>query len=363
METRVTRCCTTILRLCLGAVPLQVALAQQPAPEQPGRMAAGTGQTAVADTTLDRSRIESYVRVLKSELERSEARVSSATTNLLVLDRDIEARVSQIVALLSSVRDSADGPGSRMRKAKEDAIEGLKATAAYYAQERDRRTREMATGFARIDEDALARDVAALNARIETRVTQSLDLASSLVQHDEGAVRRYDDDDRFSRETDEFRKRQRDANASAKIKADLVDDLRASIAKLTRDAQSREADIRATRDEQKRARYAREIEGLRKVIQARHDQIAELLTAENPATRPIGSKGAFEMDQMIDEMTQELRRDFVRFKTLVGERDDARARVKPLLDRLERANAALAAMTDADAGGAAVPAAGDGAAK
>ncbi len=322
-----------------------------------------TGQTAVADAPLDRARIESYVRVLKSELERSEARVSSATTNLLVLDRDIEARVSQIVALLSSVRDSADGPGSRMRKAKEDALEGLKATAVYYAQERDRRKREMSTGLARIDEDGLARDVAALNARIETRVTQSLDLASSLVQHNEGAVRQYDDDDRFSRETDEFRKRQRDASASAKIKADLVADLRASIAKLTRDAQAREADTRATRDEQKRARYAREIESLRKVIQARHDQITELLTAEKPTTRPIGSKGAFEMDQMIDEMTQELRRDFVRFKTLVGERDEARARVKPLLDRLERANAALAAMADADAGGAAVPAASDGAAK
>jgi len=53
---------------------------------------------------------------------------------------------------------------------------------------------------------------------------------------------------------------------------------------------------------------------------------------------------------MLDEMTQELKRDFAKFKSLVNERDAARARVKPLKERMEKAAAMLEKM---DAGPAA----------
>jgi len=49
-------------------------------------------------------------------------------------------------------------------------------------------------------------------------------------------------------------------------------------------------------------------------------------------------------------MTQELKRDFAKFKSLVNERDAARARVKPLKERMEKAAAMLEKM---DAGPAA----------
>jgi uncharacterized coiled-coil DUF342 family protein len=191
--------------------------------------------------------------------------------------------------------------------------------------------------------------VAALNARIESRVTQSLDIAASLVQHEEGRTDKYQDSDTDnSVETREFRKAEKDASASAKVKADLAADLGASIAKLERDIRAREAELKTSADPQRQAQLSQDIETMRQTIEARRNQAEALVTAAKPATRAVGSAGAFEMDKMLDEMTLELKRDFAKFKSLVAERDAALARVKPLKVRLEDATAAIEARRTSD---------------
>lgn len=311
---------------------------------------AATGQSASASAAADRAQLENYIRVLDGELERSEARVASLTAQLVALDQDIESRVGRLVSLLSSVRDSADGSGIRIRQAKEDALAGLKSAALYYAQERDRRKAQIGSAYAPIAADELSNDVAALNARIELRITQSLDIAESLVQHQEGPTGRYQDSDAY--ESAEYRKLERDAGASVKMKTDLVASLRASIDKLSRETEAREVQLRATTDPQKQAQLTRENADARRTIEARRDQIEELLSGSKPATRPVGSKGAFELDKMLREMASELKSDFSKFKGLVVDRDMARARVKPLKERLAKVQAALDAMPTG-AGGAA----------
>jgi hypothetical protein len=301
-----------------------------------------TGPQAGVSAEMDRAQLETYVNVLKGELERAEARVVAVTAQLATLDADIESRMNRIVSLLSSVRDSADAPGSRMRKAKEEALAGLKASAVYYAQQRDMRKKAMGDSFAQIDDEALARDVAALNARIETRVTQALDIASSLAQQEEGRVDRHETTDTdYSSETREYRRVQSDARASAIVKTELVGTLRASIDKLSRDVKAREADLRVTTDAQRQAQLAEDIKTMNQTIDIRRTQIENLLTAPKPSTRSVGGKAAFEMDKMLDEMALELKADFAKFKHLVNEGDAARARLKPLKERLEKATALL----------------------
>jgi hypothetical protein len=325
-----------IILLGAGLLLLRPAAAQE----------AATGQPAVVSAQVDRAQLENYVRVMKGELERAEARAKAVTAQLVSLDDDIESRMNHIVSLLASVRDSADGPNSRMRKAKEEALAGLKAGAVYYAQQRDLRKKEMGNSLARIDDEALARDVAALNARIEMRVTQSLDIAASLVQQEEGRVDRYQNAETdYSSETREYRKVQRDARASVKIKTDLVAVLRASIEKLSRDVKAREDDLKMTADPQRQAQLTEDIKTMRQTIEVRRGQIEDLMAAPKPSTRPVGGKAAFEIDKMLDEMAIELRSDFAKFKHLVNERDTARARLKPLKERLEKATAMLETKT------------------
>lgn len=320
-------------------------LQPQPGAAQQAVSPTAAVQRAAAPAAADRVQLESYIRVMKGELERSEARVDTVRAQLISLDEDIESRVDRIVTLLSSTRDAVDGSSTRIRMAKKEALAGLKKTAQYYAQQRDLRKKEMGNRYAQIEQDALARDVAALNARIETRVTQSLEIASSLVQYQEGSVTRYRNTDTdYSNESREYRKAKNDASASAKIKADLAADLRASIDKLTREKAAREAELQTTRDPQKQEQLNKDIATLRQTIDARRQQIEELVTAPKPATRPVGSKGAFELDKMLNEMTVELKSDFTKFKSLIYEFDTARTRVKTLKERLAKTTAMLDAM-------------------
>jgi hypothetical protein len=319
--------------LCAGFLLIIPATAQLPA---------ATGQTAAASAAADQAQWENVVLVMKGELARAEARASSLRDQLIDLDDDIESRVDRMISLLASAHDSSDGPGNRIRKAKEDALAGIKATALYYAQERDKRVKAMETQGARVDEDQLAREVATLNARIETRITQSLAIAESLVQQKDEATGRYRNTDTdYSGETPEHRKMRYDAQASVKIKADLVSVLRAGIDKQTREIAMRDDTLRSTTDPQKREQLQKDNEAARQIIAARRDQIEQLITATKPATRAVSGKAAFELDKMLDDMTAELRRDFAAFKSLVNEGSQARARVKLLKDRVAQATAEL----------------------
>jgi hypothetical protein len=310
------------------------AMAQQPV---------ASGAQPAATATVDRAQVENYIRLIKGELERGEARVVSVTDQLRSLNGDIESRVDRIVQLLSQVRDSADTAGSRMRIAKSEVLAGLEAMARYFARERDRRKKEMNNPYAQIEAADLAGDVTALNAKIETCVTQSLEIAKSLVPHTEDDVRKYDDwDYDSSDESREYKRVKRDAEASVKIKSELVADLRASIVKLTQDVKAREMEIHTTMDLHKREHLMNDVREMRQTIEMRRAQIEELMMAPKPETRAVGQKAAFEMDQLLDEMTQSLKRDFSKLKVLINERDEARARLKPLKDKLEKATAMLA---------------------
>lgn len=322
----------------IGIFLLRPAAAQQPAV---------TGQQAAASAADDRAQMENFIRVIKLELKRSEERAGAIRTNMIAINESIESRIDQIVSLLSSVRDSAESSGSRMRKTKEEVLAGLKATSLYYAQERDKRKNEMLNPLAKIDGEELARNVAALNAQIESRVTQSLEIAKSLAQHDEAPVERYRNLDTF--ETQEHIKSKNDARASVKIKADLVETLRASISKLTRDIASRETELRSTANPQKKEMLSKDIETMRQTIAARQSQMAELLSAPKPSTRAVSSKAAFEMEKLIDEMRVELKRDFEKFRSLVVEHDMAHARLKPLREKLQKAEAMLEKMDSSPA--------------
>jgi hypothetical protein len=304
--------------------------------------AAGSSQQAETPEAF-RARGERYIAVLKVEIERGEARVKSITENLISLDKDIESRINRIVSLLSSARDSADKANSTIRQAKEDLLAGLEATAKYYAQQRDQRKREMDNPLARIDDEGLAMDVAALNARIETRVTQSIAIVSSLTMHNEGPTGKYRDSD--LQESQEWRRVERDAKASVKIKADLVAELKASIDKLTLDVKAREQTLASTTDPDKRAVLTKDIETMRKTIEERRNQVETIIAGDKTDTRPVSSQAAFEMDKMLDEMTAALKKDFMKFKSLVGERDAERATLKSMNDRLKKAQAALDALS------------------
>jgi hypothetical protein len=225
-------------------------------------------------------------------------------------------------------------------------LEKLKAIAAYYAQQRDRRKKEMGNAYSQVSPEALADDVARLNARIEKRIEQSLAIAASLEIHKETPSGRYEDEDTNSnRETSAYRYEKRQESAAVKIKSDVADDLKASMAKLQQDIRMRESELQYTTNPERQAQLTADIDTMRKTIDARRDQLEQLVTsAPGGDIRAVASQGAMELEKMVDEMIRELKSDFAKFKSLINEYDMARAREKPLRERLEKAKAFLAEM-------------------
>jgi hypothetical protein len=104
---------------------------------------------------------------------------------------------------------------------------------------------------------------------------------------------------------------------------------------------ARETELKMTSDPQRQAQLTEDITAMRATINERRDQIQDAVTGTGGGTRAVGGKGGFELDNMLDDMAKELKADFAKFKTLVNERDAARARLKPLKDRLDRCTGIL----------------------
>ena len=312
--------------------------------------ASATGVKPATPPPMDKVQLENYINVMNKELERKEARVKSIMSQLSMLDEDIESRLERVISLLSSVRDSNDSSNAKIRKIKQEVLEALEKNAKYYAQERDKRRKEMGNRYAQIDDDRLGKDVTLLNERIEKRVDQVLDIAGSLAQNHEVDTGAYRDLNSTYVETKEHRNVKHDAMKSVDIKSDVIKDLHASIEKIQRDIKSSEYELSLAQDETRKQQLTNDIATMRKTIEERRNQIEKVTTGGGGADRAAIHKGAVELDMMIDEMAKDLKQDFLKFKNLVIERDMALKQLKPLKDRIERAAASVEKIGKEEAG-------------
>lgn len=278
-----------------------------------------------------------YAEVLSAEAAKSQERLAAISQHLQSLDTDIESRIDRIVKLLSTMRDSTDSRG-RVRHMKDKAIAGLRNSITYYVRERDRRNQELAAGGSAASKEGLAQDVTKIDVRIEKRVGQILNLANSMTQSEEfGRYERYRNTEYdYSAETKEFRRYEKDVSGSARTKAEVAQELKASVDKQTREIKDLQDVLLMTSDPQRKARVQELIAEKEEIVAERRRQAEELLSAPAPDTRPVSSEGAFEADKLLAEMTLELQQDFRKFQQLAAERNEAQERNRTNQGRLER---------------------------
>ena len=293
-----------------------------------------------------REQIEQYITGTEQRIEHQEARVKSVTDQMLSLDADIESSAGQIVKMLSTSRDSEDSK-RRIVRQKQDAIEGLKKSIEAYFRERERRLNSL-IGAAQIgagtsmEEEELEKDVAMLDERIEKRVDQIMAISKSLTsQQSFESVRRYQDwDTDYTRETREYKHQKSVASKSVKEKRALADDLRASTKRLSKENSDLRKIAAAAQTEEARKDVEAHIKHNEDLITKRNKQIEQLMSGGS-GTRQVGSKAAFEMGKLIDDMREDIRRDYNRLRALRPQRDNERIQLKRLKDRLAAAHRAL----------------------
>ena len=300
--------------------------------------AAGVAEKTAGDATaaLIEQR-KQYAEVLTAESAKCSERLSAIIAQMQELDKDIESRVDRIVALLATVKDSADSRGRSMRS-KDKAIQGLRKSISFYVRERDRRNQERAAGGTPASKEGLAEDVTALNMRIEKRVGQILSLANSMTQQEEfSTYERYrNDENGYNAETKEFERFEKDADGSAKTKADVIQELKASIDKQSGEIKDLHDKLLITGDAQRKERIRSQIDEKEEIVAERRKQLESFLSAAAPDAKAVSAEGAFEIDKLLADMTLDLQRDFRKLQQLVAERNDAQARARNSQERLNR---------------------------
>ena len=309
---------------------------------QPVEGAAGNPAPDAAAALL--AQRKQYAEAINAEAAKSQERLETINQQLRTLDKDIEARVDRIVALLSTIKDSSDSRG-RVRRMKDKAIMGLRNSITYYARERERRNETLAAGGPAAAKEGLAEDVGVIDKRLDKRIDQILKLSSSMTQNEEfGRYERYRNDEYdYTTETTEYRRYEKDVDGSVKTKADVVKDLRSAIDKQSRSIKELQEQLRLTADPQRKERIQDQIAEKEEIVAERQKQIEELLTAPAPAAKAVSSKGAFEVDKLLAEMTLDLQSDFRTFQRLVSERNEAQVRHQRNQVRLPSFQAGLAA--------------------
>jgi hypothetical protein len=282
--------------------------------------------------------------IARNRMIIQEKNIAKLSQQMLDLDQGIEERITRLVQEIKSVEDSQESQ-ARVAQIKKDAMARLKKTIEFYARERDKRLQEETKAYSALPKDQLAKDVAGLGNRIEKRADQILELASSMVEQE--GYQRYetywDGDTARQQETEEYQHNQREASRTGQVKEDLTADLRKSIEKLERQNEQLTRALTSDKPAAEQAALQQEIQRNREVIERRRAQIQQTVTAAGSG-RVLSSQAAFQMEQLVDDIYQDLRKDFNELVRLAYERDNCRVKLRNLQSQVKLIQQDLAAM-------------------
>ena len=237
-----------------------------------------------------------------SPLAQQQARVNALRQEVLDLDRQIDARVEEIVQLLINTKDSTES-GADVMNTKKEAVAALQKWLQTYAQERGRRLGQLqgyGSAAARAD---LQAEVAALDDEINTRVDQIVELAASMSTSED--LQRYDtyvaDFGIAQVERADYRANQRQMSRADQTQEAVAAELEKAIAGLERD-------LALVPQRLPRDRQQAELDRLNQLLDARQADLRALNNASpSPEARPAGDRQADQLDRDLADARTDIR--------------------------------------------------------
>jgi hypothetical protein len=268
---------------------------------------------------------------LERSLAAREQRVNLLRDEIKALDARMEARVDSLVGALKAVGDSKDSR-TKVGRMKEETIEALKKSIAYYQTKRASLLEELRRPTWRLTEEQKRRGIAIFDVRMEKRISQILALQKSLPTSK--------DYDRYQATgstwagttyvmSEDYKQNQRVSSLTNTQRREIETGLRTSIARLEQQSRT----LRTNHAP------AAEITAHEALIAERRKQLATAQVPVATPTRQIGGKEAADLDQSLKTAIADLRRDFntlfARYNALIPELSavnasrDALAAAKP----------------------------------
>lgn len=237
-----------------------------------------------------------------SPLAQAQARAAALQAEVLDLDRQIDARVDEVVGMLARAQDSTETK-TEVMNTKKEAIAALQKWIQFYVQERGRRLGQIqgpgGSAAARAD---LQNQVAAIDAELNARVDQIVELAASMSTSED--VKRYDtyyaDWGVAKVETDEYRANRRQVSRADQTQSDVAEGLKNAIAGIERD-------IALVPQRLPRDRQPAELDRLQKLLAERQADLRKLDNAYPAEGRVLGDREADQLERELHSAQQDIR--------------------------------------------------------
>jgi hypothetical protein len=326
-------------------------MAQQPQPTT----APAPAKQAPTKQPPTKEQYERAIQQLDAQIVQLDAKLKVFTESVLEVDASIEKRIDRIVNDLKSIQDSEDS-GTRVSMVKEDIIKSLYTYIQFVVRERDMRVARLeGQPGTVVPRYGLEKDIEFLDARLEKRVDQIIELSRSFGVRDANVQRfEYGDDDddddndwRYGetyhgqnihyssggtvtgrQTTDEYRQMRSVAHRGEMTKERAIDNLKASIENLKRKNRLLEQRLNYARNMTEMQYTKNQISKNRNLISRRQEQIYLLQTNAQPGTKQIARQQAVMLEERLREEVADIKTEF---RTLMTQRTE-RMRMKTTID-------------------------------
>ncbi|MFN0127641.1 MAG: hypothetical protein ACKV19_13250 [Verrucomicrobiales bacterium] len=277
--------------------------------------------------------------MLKAQIRLRESRVVAKQELLKTTDARLEKGIGDLVALLQAANDSAESR-TRVTILKEQVAKALAKSIGYYRKKREETRAALQRPDLDYEPEDLRRGLAALDERIEKRIAQIVDLTRSLEVHAdfEKYLVEYDDDD-YGWDDDKNYRRNPDWSQNRRVLAHTEKDrkqVEEALTKNIEDLDRRERDLKSrltnatgvTKD-----LLEEDMADVRRQRGNRTHQLSELKVPTASAAVTVDLERARELQELVKDMSDDLREDFFAIfrlynELLVERRDVARLKEK-----------------------------------
>ncbi len=275
---------------------------------------------------------------LKNQIQKHQVKINKMTDEIMKLDNEIDASVSEIIDYISSVKDSAESRSKVITK-KEETVKALTESIDFYRNERSKRLSKYKRRASNSTKKELAGEIEGIDAKIDERIDQIVQITSSLTQS--GDFKKYTrkwNSNGKAREviTKEYKQNEVVASKTKRDQKIVVEKLKEEVGELENKNKKLEIELKRTSSEEKKQWIKDQIEKNSKNIEVRNQQAENLEDAPEPVTTPLKNEDVREMDEKLVEMTSEIQKMRNELVKLDIERDRERAIIKPMKIRLNR---------------------------
>jgi hypothetical protein len=298
-------------------------------------LTAQTQPTAPA-AAPSRAELERQIAGLKQQAQTEQKNIDAWSVKIRTADGEFEKRITRLTDSVKRLADSQDS-GTKVLLLKQDLVAALRKTLDFYNRERGQRLAALEQQNPRMPKVELKKDVTNLDARIEERITQIMELAKSFpvpndvpktVYRQDGYYSGYYGWGGYEATNPEYQRQQRIGTYSEMTRTDLINALKQSIENLKRQNTNMERAAQQARTTDERDFFQQRISENRQRIDQRREQITSLLTDKTPGNRPISTKEYLTASEQMADVIADLKQDFRALLQMCNNRDVCRQRLR-----------------------------------